>query len=619
MTQVCPSTTTSRSLRAIANHLQAGQHPLVTGPIGDLFLLQDRALPLGDALECMGLTSFDVVVRVNAVDGITIVKGDQEYGRMCGATDGRVSGDAGDGEMPERERRLRELRRQAGPGEDDDVVVALRRCLVQEVASVLAIVEQADILLQDPAHHDQPDRVRIAGLQLALRQAARVGRYRNTCILIAGELQSIPSVLLSGCEDIRTIEVEAPARDERIAYLRTMIGSMHGAELLSNETAREAIAGELALLTDGDSLRTLDSLATFSSSGKRSILTPLSLVNMYRFGERPDYWGHLRPRLEQCRQVLTKRVFGQPRAVDAVMGVLAAGAMGLDLSANPLGAEGQPRGVLWFVGPTGVGKTELAKGVAEAVFGDQEAYTRLDMSTFAQEHAAERLMGAPPGYVGFERGGELTNAVRRRPNSVVLLDEIEKAHERVLDRFMSIFDDGRITDAQGRVTHFGETIVIATSNVGARELADAIERSAGDVSYEQIRTLSVDAVRRHFTAISRPEIFGRIEGGIVPFDILRAEVIDQIVMRIIASATFANGPRLEIDAPSACAMARAVLADPTQRVLGGRQVRNVFQRRLRELATWLARGHADATTVCIHFAAKSMFASVDGREAERVR
>lgn len=602
---------TSRVLQQIANELRAGRHPLVTGPVGDRVLLRGEVLSLPDAIERLAQAPFDVVLRVNGVDEVAVVSGEEAYrGILATEAEAPPSGDAP--QAAERERRLEALHAPTQRLDESDPIAVVRRCLTQCDVSVLVEVEQADILLQDPAQHEQPDRERVAGLQLALRDAARVGRYRNTCVLISGQATGIPPVLLAGSEEIGVVDMAAPAHRERAHLLRAAIGSMHDSEQLDDDGKR-AIVEELAALMDGESLSAIESLVEFSRSGRHSVLQPRVLVNQYRFGDRPDHWAHLRSGLAACRTGLEARVFGQSGAIDASMDALAAAALGLDLSGNTVGFEGQPRGLLWFVGPTGVGKTALAKAIAEAVFGDSEAYLRLDMATFGQPHSAERLVGSPPGYVGFEQGGELTNAVRRRPNLVILLDEIEKAHSRVIERFMSIFDDGRITDAQGRVTHFGETIIIATSNEGSDELAELLATEGESVTYEQVADVSKAAVRRYFDQLGRPEIFGRIAAGLVAFDVLRDETIDRITTQFASTASFVHGPRLEIDAPSFCHMARLELADPKSRALGGRHVRNVVQQRLRSLASWLAaNGHVDAKTVRVAFDGLTMLATVDG-------
>lgn len=601
-------TITSRVLQQIADQLRAGRHPLVAGNVGDLALVQGDVHPFGRALETLACSAFGLVVRVNAASEVTVVRGDEHLGEI--SRDDDVDGDE-DGERPERERRLAALRRRGRGGEDPFVLV--RDCLTQNEVGAAVILEQADILLQDPAHHDEVDRGRVARLQLALRDAVRVGRYRNTCFLLAGDGTAVPLILLAGFDDVARVDVAAPNRAERGAYLATVLDTMHGTAHL-DVAARAEIVAALVQQTDGESLRTLESLAAYSAASRIPATEARRLVNRHRHGDRPDYWSSLLPAINECHDLLESRVFGQDQAVDAALGVLAAGALGLRLTGDEYSAEGQPRGILWFVGPTGVGKTELAKAIAEAVFGDAEAYVRLDMSTFAQEHAAERLMGSPPGYVGFEQGGELTNAVRRRPNSVILLDEIEKAHPRVLDRFMSIFDDGRVTDAQGRVTYFGETIIVATSNLGSTDVARLMEERGDDVTFEEIRDVSLRAVRDHFTTIARPEIFGRISAGIVPFDVLRTEVVDRIAEKIVTAASFANGPILDVDVPSACRLAQSILADPTERVLGGRRVREVLLESFRELSVWLAlNGHGFASRVSVRFAEGAMLAAVDGR------
>jgi energy-coupling factor transporter ATP-binding protein EcfA2 len=606
---------TSRALQHVANELRGGRHPLVTGSVGDLVLLEGEPWPLADALAHMGRGPFDVVLRINAVDAITVCHGEAAYGSITPDRSDPANEGAASGSEPERERRLRLLRDRTG-GTGDDPVTVIRRCLAQSERRVLVIVEQADILLQDPAHHDQPDRDRIARLQLAMREAQRAGRYRNTCILLASRIEAVPSVFLAGTEEVGVVDLMPATRAERAHLLRSAIGQMHGADELTTDAARAALADEIASLTEGATLRSLESLVTFSVAARLSVLQPRELVDRHRFGDRPDLWEHLRPLLGACRAELDDHVFGQPAAIDAVMDALAAAALGLDLSGNPLGAEGQPRGLLWFVGPTGVGKSELAKAIARAVFRDPEAYVRLDMSTFGEEHSAERLLGAPPGYVGFEQGGQLTNAVRARPNAVILLDEIEKAHPKVIERLMSIFEDGRVTDAQGRVTYFGETIIIATSNEGAKDLTDLLQREGEAVTYEQVRAVSIDAVRRAFERRERPEIFGRIEAGVVAFDVLRPDMIDQIAAKFARAATFRTGPLLDVDVSSTCQMARLALADPSARALGGRQVRNVIQRQIRSLASWMAHhDHLAASHVAVHFEGTDLYASIDGAPA----
>ena len=156
---------------------------------------------------------------------------------------------------------------------------------------------------------------------------------------------------------------------------------------------------------------------------------------------------------------------GQRQAVTKTIDILMRSVMGLT-GAQARSSGNRPRGVLFFAGPTGVGKTELAKTLTQLIFGDDRAYIRFDMSEFAEEHTGARLLGAPPGYIGYDAGGELTNAVREKPFSVVLFDEIEKAHPRILDKFLQILEDGRLTDGRGETAYFSEAILVFTSNLG---------------------------------------------------------------------------------------------------------------------------------------------------------
>ena len=600
---------TSRVLHQVADQLRAGRHPVVSGAIGDAVLVKGQPMSLRHGLELLGRGTFDVVVVIDAADGFQVVHGaDQAAGLLAEAQEP-------DDQLPARAQRLREIRRLAGPSGTPDPIVQLRRLLAQREASVLAILDQAEIVLQDPAHHGDLDRERVARLQLALRDAALVGAYRNTCVLVATDFGRLPSVLVAGVENAGPVVMASPTRAERAAHLRTLVPGMYGTADLDAE-ALGRLADELALLTEGEPLLTLESLASFSAKGRHSVAQPRELVRRLRLGDQPDHWSHLRSDLRACRARLAGRVFGQPAAIDALLGVLASASLGLTMSSERGGAEGAPKGICWFVGPTGVGKTELAKALAEAVFGDSEAYVRFDLSTFVEEHSGDRLLGAPPGYVGHEQGGELTEAVRRRPNSVLLLDEVEKAHPRVLERLMSVLDDGRVADARGRITYFGDTIVVATANIGARELAELIAREGPEVSYDRIRAVSVDAVEHHFKALGRPEIFGRIGGdrGVVSFDILRPAVIEQITAKLVGATTLQNGPTLVIDLPSTTAMVHRAMTDPRQRALGGRQIRNILRDRAHQAARWIAiGGHDDAGEVRIFFdGADRLFAAVDG-------
>jgi len=208
----------------------------------------------------------------------------------------------------------------------------------------------------------------------------------------------------------------------------------------------------------------------------------------------------------ELEKVLEKRVVGQDLAVQAVADAIRRNKAGLSDAARPLGS-------FLFLGPTGVGKTELAKTLAEFLFNEEKALTRIDMSEYGEKHTVSRLIGAPPGYVGYEQGGQLTEAVRRRPYSVVLFDEIEKAHPDVFNVFLQILDDGRLTDGQGRVVDFRNVIIIMTSNLGSDLILNA-------TSTEEIRGALQELLKASF----RPEFLNRIDETVIFNRLGQAEI-----------------------------------------------------------------------------------------------
>ncbi len=236
-------------------------------------------------------------------------------------------------------------------------------------------------------------------------------------------------------------------------------------------------------------------------------------------------------RLLKMEEILHRRVIGQDEAVSAVSRAIRRGRVGLKDPKRPVGS-------FLFLGPTGVGKTELCKALAEAVFGDENAMIRIDMSEYMEKHTVSKLIGSPPGYVGYDEGGQLTEKVRRKPYSVILFDEIEKAHEDVFNVMLQIMDDGVLTDSQGRKVDFKNTIIVMTSNIGARNITDrqkklgfaGADEGNGVKSVEEIRELVMKDLKNTF----RPEFLNRID-DIIVFSQLTREDIRQIASHMIAT------------------------------------------------------------------------------------
>jgi ATP-dependent chaperone protein clpB len=285
-------------------------------------------------------------------------------------------------------------------------------------------------------------------------------------------------------------------------------------------------------------------------------------------------------KLLKMEEVIGKRLIGQAAAVAAVADAVRRSRAGISDPNRPLGS-------FLFLGPTGVGKTELAKSLAEFMFDDDRAIVRIDMSEYSEKHSVSRLVGAPPGYVGYEEGGQLTEAVRRRPYSVILLDEVEKANPDVFDILLQVLDDGRLTDGQGRTVDFKNTILILTSNLGSQALMDPV---AGEA---EKRETVMQAVRGAF----KPEFLNRLD-DIIVFDPLSLDEIGQIVdLQVAQVAARLASRRIALDVTSG---ARDILAvegyDPAY---GARPLRRLIQREIGDqLARMLLSGEVhDGDTV----------------------
>lgn len=327
----------------------------------------------------------------------------------------------------------------------------------------------------------------------------------------------------------------------------------------------ETDASELNLCASlAEGLRTQDLLSLIALSheeqlglGKGQFRT---LLDRFRYGTRENAWMKIKNEtLANASKFLETRVKGQNSVISDVVPTLIRAKLGLtEISSE--GESSKPRGVFFFVGPTGVGKTELSKAIAELIFGDENSMVRFDMSEYSEEHQQARLVGAPPGYVGFDQGGQLPNAILEQPFSVVLFDEIEKAHGRILDKFLQILDDGRLTDGMGRTVYFSEAIIIFTSNIGTSPRfksgpsgnvgSSALGSKVFDTVdlYEKLQDLSYHDLQAHFrnevkdffiNYLGRPEILNRIgEDNILVFNFLNDDCVkDQIIQKQVLNLT----------------------------------------------------------------------------------
>lgn len=291
-------------------------------------------------------------------------------------------------------------------------------------------------------------------------------------------------------------------------------------------------------------------------------------------------------KLSHLEADLHKRVVGQDRAVEAVANAIRRSRAGI-------GDQRRPIGSFLFLGPTGVGKTELAKSLAASLFDDERAITRIDMSEYMEKHAVSRLIGAPPGYIGYEQGGQLTEAVRRRPYSIVLLDEIEKAHQDVFNVLLQVLDDGRLTDGQGRTVNFANTVIIMTSNIGSHYIQDWDGKDFSKLERTLHQELSV-----HF----RPEFINRID-DIVIFDRIKEEDLQHIIevqlQSMLSEIEKSKDIRLTFTDQAKAALAKEGF-DPA---FGARPLKRVIQKRVLDvLARKIIEGEvSDGDTALVDF------------------
>ena len=404
----------------------------------------------------------------------------------------------------------------------------------------------------------------------------------NPILWLVNRPQDLPSWFALDSERIAGLVVGRPdyeLRAEAARQLATLFPG-HGA---ADEAQRAEFARRLADGTDGLTLNALADIAQLARRQDIALMAVDDAVRSYKVGALDNPWrrDYLREKIRSARSRLEDRVKGQHQAVTKAVDILMRSVMGLT-GAQARSGGSRPRGVLFFAGPTGVGKTELAKTLTQLIFGDERAYIRFDMSEFAEEHTGARLLGAPPGYIGFDAGGELTDAVRARPFSLILFDEIEKAHPRILDKFLQILEDGRLTDGRGETAYFSESIIVFTSNLGIY-VEDGnggrVQNVQPGDSYETVEARVRGAIADHFKfRLSRPEILNRIGDNIVVFNFIAPDVATLIFDGMLANVVrrVQDEHQLVLEVPAA---ARARLLELCLRDLsnGGRGVGNSLE------------------------------------------
>ena len=482
-----------------------------------------------------------------------------------------------------------------GGSKNDGAANIVRKALSQNEEATVIIMDYASRYITSPDNMDQSEVDSFTVLLQASMDAKDIktesgGILKNLLILITNKANDIPAWFYLQNPNVKILSLSAPSKEEREALVKSPnFPSFFAGEVYMEDSPYyiehpdelEKMQDKFVTLTGGFRFVEINGLRRLCKNEKIRMQDLCDVIDLYKYGIRENPWKKLD--LEQIKNAkadFENRVKGQDFAVTKTLDVIKRAITGM--SGLQGSSHTRPKGILFFAGPTGTGKTETAKTLAEIIFGDVSYCKCFDMSEYGQSHSDQKLLGAPPGYVGYEAGGQLTNVVKKNPFSILLFDEIEKAHPSIFDKFLQILGDGRMTDGQGNTVYFSETIIIFTSNLGIFTVNENGQWEANvtsEMPYQEMAVRVREAIEEYFKLqLGRPEILNRIGENIVVFDYIRPDVarliLNSQVNKIIKNLSVEKHIALTVSDTAMDTLTKQALGNLQN---GGRGIGNVVE------------------------------------------